>query len=209
MPKIYTNNTCFLCGSQANFISFNSKKFRCVEKITQCPGFISKAELSRQKNISKTDRINHMKLMSKNGNAILEKLHNDKEWRNIKSKNISIGKVKNGTAISPELKTEWKLYENEVDRHTRDSWIYNQDKINPTNLIRGKEFELDHKYSKCQGFQNKIPPEIIGHYSNLCMIDRSTNRKKYSKCSITIEELYSGINSTMPSDSPSSETTIS
>jgi len=147
--------------------------------------------------------------MSKNGNHKLKELHKSEEWRNIKGKNITDGKVRNGSATNPLLKTEWKLYEDSVDRITRSSWIYHKHKINPTNLVRGKEFELDHKYSKKDGFTNNIPPEVIGHYSNLAMIEKSKNRKKYSNSSITLDELYCGFHSTIPSDSPSSETTIS
>jgi hypothetical protein len=47
MPKLKTlnsNYTCYLCGCQAFYISINSKKMRCVEKITQCSGFIEKAK---------------------------------------------------------------------------------------------------------------------------------------------------------------------
>jgi hypothetical protein len=197
MPQLTESShyTCFLCGSQANFISVNSKQYRCVEKITRCPGFVEKAEKSRQERISPEDRRAHMKLMSNHGNKKLSELHKDGSWRKEKSKNITIGKVLNGSAIDPSLKTAWKLYEDAADRHTRESWIYNQDKINPTNLPRGMIYELDHKYSKSYGFKNNVPPEIIGHWSNLRMIDQSSNRKKYNTCSITLEELYSLINS--------------
>ena len=192
MPKltnITTNNTCFLCGSQAHYISFNSKQMRCVEKITQCPGFAKKAEASRQKNMSKEDRRAHMKLMSERGNTRLKDLHNNKQWR--RDKGINISKAK--TTISSDQKPKWIVYEDTVDRITRESWIYYHDKVNPNNLPRGKEYELDHKYSKHQGFLNNVPPEVIGHYSNLQMIPRHSNRKKYNKCSITIEQLYEGI----------------
>jgi hypothetical protein len=84
----------------------------------------------------------------------------------------------------------WEAYENKVDRITRDSWIYHQSIINPLDLPRGNEYELDHKFSKHQGFINNIPPEIIGHHTNLQLIPRHSNRKKYNKCSITLEELF-------------------
>lgn len=212
MPKLLNptlDYKCFLCKSQANFISFNSKKYRCVEQITKCPGFILKAETARCQNISTADRIEHMKLMSKNGNARLRELHKDEKWRSTKGKNITFGKVNNGSAIDPSIKTEWQQYADCVDRITRTSWKYYENKINPTRLIRGKEFELDHKYSKKEGFLNNVPPEIVGHYYNLALIEKSQNRKKYSNSSISLTELYSGINSTTPSDSPSSETTTS
>lgn len=192
MPKLTTitpDNTCFLCGSQAHYISFNSKQMRCVEKITQCTGFAKKAEASRQKNMSKEDRRAHMKLMSERGNKQLVDLHTNEQWRRNKGNNISKAK----TTIPTDQKSDWIIYEGIVDRITRESWLYHNSKINPDNLPRGREYELDHKYSKHQGFLNNVPPEVIGHYSNLQMIPRHSNRKKYNKCSITLNELYEGI----------------
>jgi hypothetical protein len=92
MPKLATtdiNNTCYLCGCQAHYMSYNSKKMRCVEKITQCPGFVRKAEASRQKNMSKEQRCAHMKKMSDKGNAVLKELHTDQTWLANKSNRIS------------------------------------------------------------------------------------------------------------------------
>ncbi len=188
MPKLNTTDnkyTCFMCGSQAFFISVNSKQTRCVDKITQCPGFVKKAEESKQARTSKKDRIKHMKIMSENGNARLKDLHANEDWRRQKGKNISHAK----STIPVDQRPLWEAYENIVDRITRESWIYHHDKINPLNLVRGKEFELDHKFSKNQGFLNNIDPKIIGHYTNLELIPRHSNRKKYNKCSITLTEL--------------------
>ena len=92
MPKLTTvdvNNTCFLCGGQALYISHNSKKMRCVEKITQCTGFIKKAESSRRKNMSQKERRNHMKKMSERGNEVLKKLHANSDWNTRKGNKIS------------------------------------------------------------------------------------------------------------------------
>ena len=83
MPKLTTNNvnyTCFLCGCQAFYISCNSKKMRCVEKITQCPGFVKKAEESRQRSMTTKERRIHMKKMSERGNAVLKELHTYSDW---------------------------------------------------------------------------------------------------------------------------------
>ena len=192
MPKLTnptSDDTCFLCRKQAHWISFNSKQLRCVEKITQCSGFVKKAEASRQKNMSKEDRRAHMKLMSDKGNKRLAELHTDEQWRRTKGNNVSKAK----STIPADQQTNWIIYEGIVDRVTRESWVYHTSKINPEDLPRGRGYELDHKYSKHQGFLNNVPPEVIGHYSNLQMIPRHSNRKKYNKCSITIDELYEGV----------------
>jgi hypothetical protein len=99
MPKLTTtnvNNTCYLCNCQAHYISYNSKKMRCVEKITQCPGFVKKAEASRQKNMSKEQRCAHMKKMSERGNTVLRELHTDQDWLATKRHNISKAVHKRG-----------------------------------------------------------------------------------------------------------------
>lgn len=92
MPKLTTVSNdykCYLCEGQAFYISFNSKKMRCVEKITQCPGFIKKAEASRQQNTTTEERRSHMKYMSDRGNAVLKELHTDSDWVAEKGSKIS------------------------------------------------------------------------------------------------------------------------
>lgn len=51
-------------------------------------------------------------------------------------------------------------------------------------------YHLDHKYSISMGFQNNIPPQIIGSKYNLEFILVVDNIKKGVKCSITKEKLY-------------------
>lgn len=237
MPKITTvnvNNTCFCCGSQAFYISYNSKKMRCVEKITQCPGFIKKAQESRNNNTTPEQRKSHMKLMSEKGNAVLKQLHTNSDWLANKGRTISEAvklrgghsgennpmynkthsneakqkqsakaikrnpscyieatytKIKNGIAIPKELKTEWELYREQVFNHTYKSWSHYQNKINPHNLERGADYELDHKFSITEGFKQNVSPEIIGHYANLELLPKFDNRSKRIRCSIALTEL--------------------
>lgn len=50
-------------------------------------------------------------------------------------------------------------------------------------------YQLDHKVSIKYGFENNIPPEIIGHICNLEMIPWEQNRQKDSKNSVDLETL--------------------
>lgn len=50
-------------------------------------------------------------------------------------------------------------------------------------------YDLDHIYSKKEGFRNKIAPEIIGSVINLRYMPASENRSKKSRCDMTKEEL--------------------
>jgi hypothetical protein len=243
MPKLFNptpNDTCFLCGCQAHWISFNSKQMRCVEKITQCTGFVKKAQATRDANTTPEERTAHMKRMSKNGNAKLKKLYEDHEWATTQSKKISEAvekrgghsgsnnpmfgkthkqstkrkqaikaqsrdpkcyeqatetKIKNGIATPKNLKTAWNLYREKVENITTKSWKNHHNKINPNNLPRGREYELDHKFSKTEGFLNNVAPEVIGHHANLELIPKNENRSKRTKCSTTLTELYKVIKS--------------
>jgi len=61
----------------------------------------------------------------------------------------------------------------------------------PNNDKRSKNgFHLDHKYSITEGFNQKVPPEVIGSIHNLEFIPAISNVKKGIKCSITLEVLY-------------------
>lgn len=243
MPKIINpmyNDTCYLCNRQAFWISVNSKKKRCTEKITQCPGFVAKAQATRDANTTPEVRAAHMKQMSINGNAKLKELHTDINWRATKSNNISeaialrggmagannpmygrkhsvktkegqaakaklrnplsyttgiLTKIAKGICIPKEQKAEWELYKEKVYNITQHSWKNYQHIINPNNLPKQNIYDLDHKYSTAEGFVNHVPPNIIGHYANLELIPARDNRVKGKKCSITIEELYSAVNS--------------
>lgn len=179
MPKLTTanvNNTCFLCGSQAFYISYNSKKMRCVEKITQCPGFVKKAEASRQNNMTAEERRIHMKQMGERGNAKLKKLHTDSDWVASKGSRISEAVKSRGGHSGVNNPMYGKSHS--VD--TKQKLSEKANKRNPacyatateTKIFRGiaipkeqksdwelyREQVLNHTYKSWQQHQNKINP---------------------------------------------------
>lgn len=99
-------------------------------------------------------------------------------------------KSANGYCRTDEEKSALELYMMEVENHTKDSWYYSFSRINPEGLERGKEYHLDHIYSRKAGFDNNIPPEIIGHWTNLRMMPSRDNNGKSSKCDKAIEQLF-------------------
>lgn len=179
MPKLTTvnaNNTCFLCGSQAFYISYNSKKMRCVEKITQCPGFVKKAEASRQNNMTAEERRSHMKKMSDRGNATLKELHTNSDWVAEKGSKISKAVKSRGGhsginnpmySKSHSIDTKQKLSERAIERNP--ACYANATK---TKIARGiaipkeqktdwelyREQVLNHTYKSWQHHQDKINP---------------------------------------------------
>lgn len=99
-------------------------------------------------------------------------------------------KIRKGICRTEEEKSEIEKYYNLVKNYTDNSWYYFFSKINPDRLERGKEFHLDHIYSKKVGFDNNIPPEIIGHWTNLRLITSIENVEKWYRCDKTINQLY-------------------
>jgi hypothetical protein len=50
-------------------------------------------------------------------------------------------------------------------------------------------YHLDHRISLKFGYDNGIPPELVGHIENLIMIPWSENISKKDKCSLSVSEL--------------------
>jgi hypothetical protein len=99
-------------------------------------------------------------------------------------------KSANGFCRTDDEKSALELYNERVKEFTKDSWYYYYSRINPTGLERGKEYHLDHIYSRKEGFDNNVPPEIIGHWTNLRLLPAKINNGKSAGCDKTIEKLY-------------------
>jgi hypothetical protein len=103
-------------------------------------------------------------------------------------KKISNRQIENG-ATPKHLRQARDLYYEQVRYYTEQSWKLQFDKINPTRLNRS-EYDLDHIYSKQQGFRDCIPPYIIGHYTNLQMLPKKDNYSKGMRCDKTKSQLF-------------------
>lgn len=91
--------------------------------------------------------------------------------------------------ISKNTKDE---YNRLVRLHTRRNYTKHKELLDPKSL-RGKSHHLDHIFSINKGYENNIPPEIIGHLTNLQIIPGSKNVIKNDKCNKSISELYEDI----------------
>ncbi len=100
--------------------------------------------------------------------------------------------------VTPSIldKSAYEVYIQQIRRYTGRSYRDHKDKINPQNLQIShlNENHLDHIYSKVQGYHDKVPPEIIGHWTNLRIISGLYNITKNSKCDKTLEKLYEDYN---------------
>jgi hypothetical protein len=149
---------------------------RCVEKITQCTGFVKKAEASRQNNMTAEERCSHMKQMSERGNATLKKLHTDSDWIAEKGSKISKAVKSRGGhsgvnnpmyGKSHSVDTKQRLSER---ANKRDPSCYTN--ATETKISRGmaipkeqksewdlyREHVLNHTYKSWQHHQDKINP---------------------------------------------------
>ena len=87
--------------------------------------------------------------------------------------------------------TERRYYFSVVNAYTRKNWSKYFYFINPDGIKRSVDAPLDHKVSKRYGFENNIPPYIIGSAVNLYMgLSKSENSQKHVSNSITPEELH-------------------
>ena len=103
-------------------------------------------------------------------------------------KKISDIQIQNG-ATPKHLRSLKQLYYDRVMYFTKVSWKNYFKKINPERLNRS-DVNLDHIYSKYQGFKDNIPPYIIGHWTNLRMLDKKKNSSKGKKCDKTQSQLF-------------------
>lgn len=89
------------------------------------------------------------------------------------------------------------LYYESVAVETLKSYREMKHLINPNNYPRcrtGNGYQLDHKFSISEGFNQGLSPKIIGHWKNLEIIPRIENISKNAKCSITLKDLLKAIN---------------
>lgn len=61
------------------------------------------------------------------------------------------------------------------------------------NLKTPKGFEIDHIFSIKDGFDNKVPLNVISDKQNLRLITIKENKNKHSNSLMTLEELYSRV----------------
>jgi hypothetical protein len=88
-------------------------------------------------------------------------------------------------------KSNWKVYLAKVRSVTDASWKFKREYIHPLNKTRSRtDHHLDHQYSIYDGFQNSIPPYIIGHWTNLWLLPMSENTSKNKKSMFDAEILF-------------------
>ena len=99
--------------------------------------------------------------------------------------------IESGRWLAEEQKSDYRRYSESVWRTTNKQdleTLENYDKRGRLD-ISPDAYHLDHKFSIKKGFEENIPPEIIGSLKNLEMVPGKKNCAKRAKCSISKEEL--------------------
>lgn len=88
------------------------------------------------------------------------------------------------------LLEEFQTYANEVWKFTKLNLMLHSDKVTDIDK-RGRKHDmsLDHVYSIKQGFIDDVDPEIIGHWTNLAVVDNSYNCAKQARCDKDLNQL--------------------
>lgn len=109
-------------------------------------------------------------------------------------KKIRKTNIENGIWLKPEQRTEFEQYKFEVWQITNKelkqwaSYKWGED----WESKRGHgpdDYQVDHVYSILQGFNDGIPPDVIGSFQNLQFIPAYENMSKGTDCRMTKEEL--------------------
>jgi len=99
-------------------------------------------------------------------------------------------KIENGTMIPYELRPDMEKYYIQVDIHTKESLKKYYYIVNPHNRTIGRGlYQLDHIYSKVDGFKNNVDPRFIGNAINLQVISENENCSKNRRSDIFLSDL--------------------
>ena len=105
-------------------------------------------------------------------------------------------RIEKGLDLDPQLLNDFIKYEKIVDYLTEKSYQNFRLQINPSSLKRGRtsgSFQLDHIFSKRDGFTFGILPYYIAHPANLRMLTIEENISKNSKSDMSVTELFKAI----------------
>jgi hypothetical protein len=103
--------------------------------------------------------------------------------------------INSGLKKDPATIDELEYYYKTVKNYTSKSFRKYKHILCKT-FPRSNNYHLDHIYSICEGYKNKIDPKIIGSITNLQILPHTVNKQKNAQSWITIErllELYNNL----------------
>lgn len=153
--------------------------------------------------LSKKEKLkDHGYLVTLNAQDKIKNIEKAKNTRFIRYGNKNVGwnskaiatRIKNKTLVPENLRESFQLYTLAVKRFTKESIKNFPEKIDniekrDNHAKNPNAYHIDHKLSKFDGFNNNIPPFIIGHWTNLRCIPFIENLKKQKTSIISTDEL--------------------
>jgi len=182
------NHGCPTCGSiQGNKTKIKNEKASVDEHgKTKFEKRYEKIHETRRRNQNyKSAAIKRIHTMKSNGSY--------ETWRrNWYNKMVEIGKFSDPSDYDFVTYERFKRRVYRETRKTLKRWGY---LINfDSTLFTTDRLVVDHKYSVNQGFLNKVSVYTLSHIRNLTVMDHSSNSRKGSTCSISLEQLLEDIN---------------
>lgn len=181
---VKSNSVCKSCSLKLKPRGWMLKDKRNSEKSAKSRTGLKKSKETRQK-ISAS----HMgkKMIYKNRDEFRKKISNTLKGRSVTwgdkiSKSLKKYHNKNRNKIDETNKIEYYKVVRRITRRQPIHLLKNYDKRGRAGT-KGA-YHLDHIISKKYGFDNGIPPESIGHISNLRYITWEENIKKGELCLI-------------------------
>jgi len=183
---------CKVCSEGVKFVSFSLgyRKY-CSRKCSRNDP--STLEKQKQTNLKRhgVEHVMHCaSVKDAYASTMIERYGSECPFSSsIIKRKIRESKLKSGSYIRDEDKSEFEIYKKKVVTITNQQPLHVLQNYDKRGQCRGF-FSLDHKYSIKRGFIDKIDPEVIGSLVNLEYIEVSKNSSKQERCSIGKEELF-------------------
>ncbi len=171
-------------------------------------------------NVSKLDTVKEKKKLTFQNNYGLDHIFCDIELMRLKMlekygvehnskmestiKKMKETGVRNGNYVSDELKKDYEVFRNKVDKLTKKSKLILINNWNGYDYYDGEYIRdnyqydynndnyptIDHKISVQYGFMNNIDPSVIASETNLCITKRSINISKNKLTEFQFKALF-------------------
>ena len=174
---------CKLCGEPNEFSmsEFGYRNF-CSTSCATTHQFLNSTPLTQEEIDSRNNKAQQT-FMAKYGTT------NPSKCREIITK-VRRTNEERGNWVPRESIEDFELYSRLCRNITNRQNLNSLNNIDLRGTIMDNKYHLDHKFSIYQGFNNSIPPFIIGDLSNLEMIPATENLKKHKLSSTTKEQLF-------------------
>lgn len=180
---------CFYgCGRPARFKKTSGKTY-CVESPHDCPEYRKQHALRVKRQWDK----NEWKDRRLRFATIRERMTEEQKRQHDDAQRVT----KRSRGIAGDNTKERRVYSRAVIYYSRQTYKQYKELLNPNNypIGRGRDkYSIDHKVSRHEGWNAKIPVEVMSCVLNLQVIPNIQNSKKGPKCELLPTELLEQFN---------------